>query len=418
MIRRALACVAVLAAVAVVATVSAETTRAAFSDETTNVSTFSAASSFGGGPCSPYTHNWMTGMEHQYDTTAGGGIWSDGVSSGAAVVDTAVKRSGAASIKLSPNSSPVYRGRLYNGFGYPTIVMSFAMRFDTLPAADVYELAGVTTVAATANYVSLRYIAATNQFSVGFPAEDVLSNINVEAGKWYTVDLKVDVGTTTHRIDWRLNGVAQTGTTRTDATTSLYGAGIGTGVSGIFTANYDDIVFSTTAADYPIGNVRILALQPDGLGTSSGAGSFVDDDATAIDATSALRLADVPAGSGTTHIRQTAVGATSYVEVTMDDTTESCVRGAHGMVVYDPLNTNQGNHGKTVAVDGTTESVVHDGAMRANNTFMNPKSAPLTAAGGAWTPAALNGLRFRIGYSTDANPQPRWHSLVVEYDAG
>ena len=417
MIRRGLALVAALAALVAIAAVSAGTTQAVFSSESSNVATFSAAAG-PGGPCLPYTPNFLTGIEHQMDTTAGGGLWSAGVSSGAGAVDTTIKRSGNASLRLSPAPGPVYRGRLYNGLGITTMVMSFAIRLDTLPAADVYELAGVSTIAATSNYVSLRYIAASNKFAIGFPTEDILSTSTVDAGKWYLIDLRLDVSTTTHTLDWRVDGVPQTGSTRTDVASSMYAAGVGTGVAGTFTANYDDIVFSTVSANFPIGSARILAVAPDGMGTSVGASDFVDDDSTAIDAASAFRLVDVPAGTGTTHIRQTATAAGSYVEVTMGDTAEPCVRAAYGLVVYDPLNTNQINHGRTVAVDGATESVIHDGAMRANNTFMNPKSGPLTAASGTWSPAALNGLVLRIGYSTDANPQPRWHSLVVEYDAG
>jgi hypothetical protein len=41
-------------------------------------------------------------------------------------------------------------------------------------------------------------------------------------------------------------------------------------------------------------------------------------------------------------------------------------------------------------------------------------SAIVTPASAAWTQAAVNGLVTRIGYASDANPDPYWDGLMLE----
>src|SRR5687767_3955216 len=107
---RLLAAVCAAVVALVVTSFVVRPTGAAFSSQVANVSTFSAAAAFPS-TCDSYSLSWMTGMEHGMDTTAGGGVWSPGISSGAAVVDAAVKRSGGKSLRLDVAGAPVYRGR-------------------------------------------------------------------------------------------------------------------------------------------------------------------------------------------------------------------------------------------------------------------------------------------------------------------
>ena len=345
------------AAIAVPVWFGRGTTDAAFSAVTSNASTFSAAASFGGGGgCTAYAPDWITGMEHGMDTTAGGGIWSASMMAGTGTVDTTVKRSGDRSLRLAPSAAAAYRGRLYNGFGHTNVVTRFAVHFETLPAADVPQLAGMTTIAnTTPPYLTVGYEAATSKFTIAFPGQTMTSTSTVQAGTWHVIDVKMDVSGATHRADWRVDGVAQTATTRAAAASSLNSIYWGSFAAATFTANYDDIAVSMTAADYPLGSGRVLALRPDGMGTSVGAANFQDSDGTAIDSTSWSRVADAVMGGDATYIAQTAVSGTSYVELTLEDTAETCVRAALGRSVYDPQSTNQKNNGKTSVYDGTTE---------------------------------------------------------------
>jgi hypothetical protein len=38
----------------------------------------------------------------------------------------------------------------------------------------------------------------------------------------------------------------------------------------------------------------------------------------------------------------------------------------------------------------------------------------LAPAAATWTPATVNGLKARVGYSTDVTPNPYWDGLLLE----
>ena len=366
-------------------------------------------------PTSYPTLTWLSGMEHAYSTTAGGGVWNS--AAGTATVDSTVKRNGTYSLKIAPTAAIAYRGRLL-GIGENVWVVRFAIRLASLPSANT-ELATLndSNHVSTTSYMTLRYIAASQKFAIGFPGQTVLSSGTVTAGNWYVIDMRLDPRGTTQTADWRVDGVAQTSTSlTTGAAGAAYAINFGSTSAATFSANYDDIAISETNADYPIGDGKVLPLRLDGMGTSVGAASFVNDDATAINSTSWSRLDEIPMGAGTDFVKQTATSTTNYVEMTFEDTTETCVRAVGGRVVYDPQNTNQANDGRTALLDGTTERTIHDGNMAANNAIMNPKYGTVAPLGAAWTATELNGLRARIGYSSDASPNPTWHSLMLEYD--
>ena len=152
------------------------------------------------------------------------------------------------------------------------------------------------------------------------------------------------------------------------------------------------------------------------MGTHNTSGDFQNNDGTAINSTAYQRLDDLPMNTSTDYIKQVTALSTAYIELTMADTTETCVRLVQGDLLYDPLNSNQSNNGKTSIFDGSTETVVQSGAMNGTTTnqYLNVAMAPPT--GTTWSPSELNGLVMRIGYSTDASPAPRWEDLAIEYE--
>ena len=42
------------------------------------------------------------------------------------------------------------------------------------------------------------------------------------------------------------------------------------------------------------------------------------------------------------------------------------------------------------------------------------KSAIITAPGGGWTQSEINALYTRLGYSSDASPDPYWYNIMLE----
>ena len=153
------------------------------------------------------------------------------------------------------------------------------------------------------------------------------------------------------------------------------------------------------------------------MGTSSGVGSFSEQDGSAIDANSWQRLDDDPMTSGADYVRQTVPGSGSdYVELTFGDTSASCVVGVSGLVLYDAASNTGTNVARTSIFDGTTERVVYLGDM--STTTLTYRSAIVAPAAAVWAPTAVNGLKARIGYSTDATPDPYWDALLLEVATG
>jgi hypothetical protein len=116
--------------------------------------------------------------------------------------------------------------------------------------------------------------------------------------------------------------------------------------------------------------------------------------------------------TGTTdYVLQLNNSATSYLEFSFVNTTETCIREVSAVVAYRSATT-AANTGKTSIFAGGTESVVFSGDM--SETTLTYASAVVTPAAAPWTQAAVNGLVTRIGYAGDANPDPYWDGLMLE----
>ena len=154
-----------------------------------------------------------------------------------------------------------------------------------------------------------------------------------------------------------------------------------------------------------------MRLVPDSMGTSFGAGNFRNNDGTAIDANSWQRLDEVPMTSTADYVRQQANSGTSYLEFGLQDTPETCIRDVSMVLAYHAAGASADN-GKTSIFDGATETVVFSGDM--SQTGLQYKSAVVAPALATWNQAAVNGLVARVGYSTDASPNPYWDSMLLE----
>ena len=400
-------------------------TFSAFSSSTSNsANTFSAAASFGGGTC-PSTRpavNWLTGMEHGMDTTAGGGMWQGG--SGNAIEDTAVARNGSYSLKTAPAGAALYRSRLSLSFPYAKqMTWRFAIRLATLPSANVGELFAAYSSTSGGPAMRLGYDASTQKFTLGLRsssttyATPVQAGSTVAAGTWYVVDLRYDVSADPHTADWRIDGVAQPQASIAAPAGDIQQWLMGTTLTtDTYTANFDDIAQAENATSYPFGDGKVLALRPDGMGTSVGASNFHNDDLSPINSTSWMRLADLPMTASTDYVEQGTLSTTSYLEMTVEDTAETCIRNVGAFVVYDQLAQNATNHGKTVVTVDGVERVVNDADMAGTTYRLAPRYAVLQPVQPTWSQASVNGLRWRIGYSSDVSPPPNWHSLLIEYE--
>jgi hypothetical protein len=328
--------------------------------------------------------------------------------------DSAVARYGTYSLKIVANGVATNAQRIFTA---TTTVedVRFAIRFASLPSADV-EVMRMGPASGAA--LQLMYHTSTHklalQFSTGASIEEAAS---VVAGTWYLVEVKLDMTTSTWSGAWYVDEVAQTGRTVSGtAGTTAYQLFLGTTLANTYTANYDDVAVMASASNFPLGDGKVLILKPTGMGTHNIPLDFQNDDSTVINSSSYTRVDDIPASSSTDYIKQVTALSTAYIELTFDDTTETCVRLVQGDMLHDLQNTNQGDNGKTSIFDGSTERVVYSGSMTSNSTGQYLREAIIAPVSTTWSASELNGVVGRIGYSTDASPTPRWDAFLVEYE--
>ena len=384
-------------------------TYAALSGSTSNSgNSFSAASSFGGCSATNPSAVWMTGMEHGVVSTNGASLFNYAVG---ATADSATKRTGSYSLRLAPSAGvAAYAGPTIAGTAG---VMRFAMRLPSLPGADVAQLAMLYST--TGSALQLGYRASDQKLTLSWAGTDlVASTTTIAAGTWYVIDIRGNVAASPRVGNWAINGVAQPTSSHVEAATTFAVALFGSfNATDVYTAHYDDISVSSTAADYPIGDGRIKALSPDGVSTHSNPANFSHDGGAAIDATSWNRLDDVPMTSTADAVQQTTNSGTSYLGFTFANPADSCVRAVSAVVAYRSSG-NAANNGKTSIFDGAVERAIYSGDMSDTSLFY--KSAVIDPDTAPWTQSAVNGLISRVGFSTDVNPIPMWDALMLEYE--
>lgn len=370
--------------------------------------TAAAAPSCPAGQPNPW---WMTGVET--------GMLSPGIglfdSALGGTADSGVARNGRWSLKVNKVSGQYgYVNKTASGTAQ---VMSFGLRLASLPTTDV-TLAWV--LPSTGNSLYLGYQASTQKLTLRWGTQaPAVSSSAVSAGTWYSIDMRANVGTNPRTGDWRVDGAAQPSVSSAEATSTasaLYWGSNNTANTQAFTANYDDLVASTTSANYPIGTMKVLPLRPDGMGTSASSLAYENNDGTAIDSTTWTRLDDDPMTSTADYVGQvgSVSGVDAYVEVNFSDIAEPCVKAVSGVVGFHAAG-RQVNHGKTSVFDSGTETAIYNGDM--STTTLQHAAKVVTPAGGTWSQGAANGLRARVGYSSDNNPVPYWDSLLLEVAA-
>jgi hypothetical protein len=363
-------------------------------------------------PCSTPSPIKLTGFEHGVLSTTGGGLFSN-VNGAGVTIDGAVARTGAYSLKIVDPAGSTDSARIAVGTGIG--VVRLYLRLASLPAADVGELLSLD--AAAGNDLRIGYQSSTTRLTIRFGNTAVTTaSSSIAAGTWYRLDIRMVANTNPRTADWRIDGVAQTSISWAGTASTINSLRFGSTVSADpYSANYDDVMVTATSGDFPIGSGTVVALRPDGMGTSVNTGSFREDDGSVIDANSYNRLDDSPISDTTQYVRQQTIGTGDYLELTFDNTSTNCVTGVSGILAFRSATT-AANDGKTSIFDGSTERIILDGDM--SQTTQQYVSAILNPASAPWTPSAVNGLKARIGYSSDVTPNPYWDSLLLEVGTG
>ncbi len=363
-------------------------------------------------PCATPTPVKITGFEHGTVSATGGGLFSN-VNGAGVTADNAVNRTGSWSLRIADPTGAAHNARIAAA-GNVAVVRLY-LRLASLPAANVTEL--LTIDAAAGNDFRLGYQASSQRLTARFGnAAVTVATSTVSAGTWYRLDLRFTANTNPRTVNWQIDGTAQTSISSAAAGTTINTLRFGSTVAAdVYTEHFDDVMISTTSGDYPLGSGTVVALRPDGMGTSVNTGSFREDDGSVIDANTYNRLDDSPISDTTQYVRQQTIGTNDYVEFTLDNTSTSCVTGVSAILAFRSAGT-AANDGKTSIFDGGTERILLDGDMSQTtqqyiSSILNPAAAP-------WTPSAVNGLRLRIGYSSDVTPNPYWDSVLLEVATG
>jgi hypothetical protein len=385
-------------------------TLSAFSAPTSNDgSSFATASSFGGSCGTAPTPVWINGMEHGSTQTPD--IFSQTL--GVANYDATVAHTGTGSLKVSKSSSISYIRKAISG---NTQVLHFALRIASLPTGDV-TLASLDSTIGTD--LLIRYQAATQKLALQWgTGTAVAASSTVTTATWYTIDIKTSTAVSPLTASWQIDGVDQPDASSTAAATGQGNLHFGTSASEspTYVINFDDIFYSRTLADYPLGDIRIRALHPDSGGTHNNAGAFRNNGDTAIDADSWMRIDDPSIfGGNADYVKQVAADTSGYLEFGFENTSETCIRGVQAYASLGSLS-SQGNTLKSSVFDGSTERVVYSGGSPCG-ACTQPKNVLVAPAASAWTQAAVNGLVMRNGYASANTPQAFWSALMLEYAA-
>ncbi len=413
--------IVLIAFVALAALVAvAQPTSSAYSGATqTPINYFSTAASFE--PTCTKNAAWVEGME------PGAGLTPYMFTSQLlASLDSNVKRTGTYSVRLQKgaNSTSYARkaGFPVGGAGGNALVLSFAFRVAALPSGDVTFM----WLDRIAQDLFVKYNASTQKLTLQWGANAAVdANVALTANEWHQIEIKADATTAAVTADWRVNGADQPPTTATDTTNigAAFGQ-IGLGSTNTieapaYTAYWDDIAYSKTLVDYPIGNAAVRVLRPNVNGTHVNPSHFENRDGspaviTPIDSTSWMRLDDATLFGGTDFVTQNTASTLSYLEFGFEDVpSETCVLGMHAWATAGSIGSS-GNSIKMVAVDGAAATEIYSGPTGCGN-CVRERGVMITPADTPWTEQRANDVVMRLGYQRDATPLTNFGHAMIEY---
>jgi hypothetical protein len=245
----------------------------------------------------------------------------------------------------------------------------------------------------------------------------------------YLLETYIDPSANPNRLRWRVNGIDQPDATSAVAAGNVTSWMLGRdgSVAGAYYFPYAAV--SVTAADWPLGPLRIPMLTPDSGGTITVNGSTANfglfsgstpTEAAWNAATALTNIGTIPLalGASATGIYQIArTDSTHYIEIPMTSTTLAAgeqVAGAQLDVIGAAVTTTAATIGFRT-YNGTTERILF---AAADPNFDNSSTAPawirrmLTTAD-VDTQAELDALAVRMGFSTDVSPHIGIHRVYI-----
>lgn len=299
------------------------------------------------------------------------------------------------------------------------------INFSSLPSATCRLIEGIP---ASGNDPEIEYDGTSKLFAAVAGTRGA-TGIVVTTGTWYQIDFKLVVAGATRTADLQVNGVAagqasQAGTTSTFNSIRLGINTFSTTANG--THFLDDIILSTTTADYPIGAGGIVGLSPDQDGTHNFnlAGDFKYTNTTnvAVGATDTWTHVDtVPLTQITDFMAVPGAANTEYLEWQFAATPSNTgtINGVEVVSSHHAASTTADKETMRL-IDGASSSDVFTDTDFSNTTISyNSKQYATKPSGGAWTKTALDAVRARWNSSfgtVDESPVPFIDGVVLEVD--
>jgi hypothetical protein len=142
----------------------------------------------------------------------------------------------------------------------------------------------------------------------------------ISAGTWYVIDLRLNVG-------------ANPNTSTGASTPPPRPRGENKGTTTV-TVHFDDLMVTTTSADYPIGSGAILGLVPNVRAAVNDSGGDIKNNAGAEVSTDANvwnRVDEIPMTVLTDFVQMDATNASSYLALGFQDTSATCVSSVNAV---------------------------------------------------------------------------------------
>lgn len=311
--------------------------------------------------------------------------------------------------------------------GAGVIVGRVYLRFNgSLPTTASNPLNLISGQGADTTWAEIGFVPSTGKLAAFQYTETPTDGPVVTYDVWYRIDFRFTWNSTTHTIDWKVDGVDQPQFSigsQTSTTFSSFRIGNTGGVNSTGTWNFCDLVLSVTSADYAIGAGGTQTLVPAADGTHSlpAANEIEAQDGTDIGTgTTAYDKINSMPPSATTYIRQATSGPTAYAEVLFGDIsdTHTGIIGAMAFLAYTSETTTNNRGGCIVSKDSfSTQTTLH-GAPSATVDYSDGSTSNLyyksAIVSGVTDDTTVNALKARVGYSDDATPDPYWIDVYVE----
>lgn len=311
------------------------------------------------------------------------------------------------------------------GASKTAVVVAMRFRFSVLPTTSTDFIS--MDVAAGSDRAGFFFDSSTNKINAWISGGSTQASVaTVSVNTWYTLEWKFDCSGT-NTLDWKLDGVAGAQSTGGGSST-VARLQFGNRSAGTGTAQYDQIVVSSTAADYPLGNhlIKLLTVDPAGTVTTNSSTNFraftnngtIGGSFNATDIRDAIDEVPPTIGASADGAVQISNNSTGYIEIPMTTYTLAggeTIAGVRMVACGWAADATSSLIGFR-SYNGTTETVIYavaDPGFDASTTDPTWACGMLTLAD-VNTQAELDALAFRMGFSTDAAPDVGVHAIYAE----